>query len=234
MVSGNGAVTHAGTAAGDVLELRIDGAQPLGAGTVAAVAAVCDRAEDLGGTAVVVVRVSGSPAAASGTPTLKLVNQWERVLRRLERLPATTIAVVEGDCGGAALDALLTTDHRIAAPSARLILPVRAGSIWPGMALYRLARQAASAAAARHAALLGGVIEARAALASHLVHDVADDLPAALGAMVAHASVISGTELAVRRQLVLDAPTVGFEEALGTHLAACDRALRLIADRTAP
>lgn len=222
--------TPAAPGGGDVLELWLDGARPLSGETVAAVAAICDRAEDLDGAAVVVLHVSGSPSGDwASALTVKLVNRWEQVLRRLERLPAITIAGAVGDCGGPALDALLATDHRTATASVRLILPVQAGLVWPGMALYRLARQAPNAAAVGHAALFGGVLDVGDALALHLVHEVVVDLPAALAATVARASAVSGTELAVRRQLVDDAQSVGFEEALGPHLAACDRALRLIA-----
>jgi isomerase DpgB len=32
--------------------------------------------------------------------------------------------------------------------------------------------------------------------------------------------------MAIRRRLMLDAATAAFEDALGRHLAACDRALR--------
>jgi len=229
--------TDLGAAAGGtVLELWLDGARPPDGETVAAVAALCDRAEDLDGDAVVVLHVSGTPSGGdwASALTVKLVNRWEQVLRRLERLPATTIAGAAGDCGGPALDALLATDHRAATASVRLVLPVQAGLVWPGMTLYRLAKQAPNAGAVRHAALFGGFIDAREALTLHLVHEVTDDLPAALAAAAARASVVSGTELAVRRQLTLDAQAVGFEEALGTHLAACDRALRRMSAWAAP
>ncbi|MFI5916519.1 enoyl-CoA-hydratase DpgB [Dactylosporangium sp. NPDC051541] len=217
-------------AAGPLL-LRIDGAQPLSAETVGAVAAICVQAEDAAGAAVVVVRATGAPADGwADRLTTKLVNRWEQVLRRFERLPATTIAAVPDDCGGPALDALLATDHRIASRTARLVLPTQAGLVWPGMALYRLARQAPHAAAVRRAALFGAAIDIADALAVHLVHEVTDDLDAAVEAAAARAATLSGTELAVRRQLALDAPTVGFEEALGTHLAAVDRTLRLAAE----
>jgi isomerase DpgB len=233
VVIGGHTSTGLGAAGGGVLELWIDGARPLSGETVAAVAAVCDRAEDLEGDAVVLLHVSGSPSEGwAGDLTVKLVNRWEQVLRRLERLPATTIAGASGDCGGPALDALLATDHRVATASVRLILPVHAGLVWPGMALYRLAKQAPNAAAVRHVVLFGGVVEVRDALALHLVHEVTDDPPAAVAVAVARASVVSGTELAVRRQLALDAPTVGFDEALGAHLAACDRTLRRMSART--
>lgn len=222
-------------AGGDVLVARIYGARSLSADQIAAVAAVCDRAEDLEGNPTVVVHLSGSPEGAwASNLTLKLVTRWEQALRRLERLPAATIAVATDDCGGVALDALLATDHRIAAGSVRLILPVQAGLIWPGMALYRLARQVPNAAPVRQAALVGGVLGVREALALHLVHELTDDLPTALAAAVRRFSAVSGAELAVRRQLTLEAQTVGFEDALGVHLAACERALRLAAAWTVP
>ncbi|MFC4046574.1 enoyl-CoA-hydratase DpgB [Dactylosporangium siamense] len=212
------------------IELSVDGERPLSAETVDAVAGMCRRAEDADGAAVVVLRVSGTPRGEWARDlNLRLVNRWEQALRRLERVPATTIALAAGACGGPALDVLLATDHRIAARSVRLVLPMQGGLVWPGMALYRLARQAPSATAVRQAALYGTAIGLDDALALHLVHEVTGDVEAALGVAVGRAAAVSGTELAVRRQLALDAPTVAFEEALGTHLAAVDRALRIAA-----
>ncbi len=211
----------------DDLAIRIDGGQPPTAQLIQTIGAVCERAEDLGEAARVVLHVSGTPdpSWADGL-SVASVSKWERAVRRLERLPVATIAVASGDCGGAALDALLATDYRIAARSARLLLPARGGAIWPGMALYRIARQAPGAAAVRRAVLFGVPVEAAEALALHLVHEVTDDLPGALAAAVRLAGTVSGAELAVRRQLLSDAATVSFEDALGVHLAACDRTLR--------
>jgi isomerase DpgB len=212
------------------LLLQIDGGRALSTETIGMITALCAAAEDAAGSTVVVVHVSGAPQGDwASSLTTKLVNRWEQALRRLERAPATTIAVAAGDCGGAALDVLLATDHRIAARTARLVLPIQGGLVWPGMALYRMARQASGAAAVRRAALFGTAIDVTEALALHLVHEVSDDVEAAVARAVARAATVAGTELAIRRQLALDAPTVGFEEALGTHLAAVDRALRLAA-----
>jgi isomerase DpgB len=44
--------------------------------------------------------------------------------------------------------------------------------------------------------------------------------------VVALTAGVAGEELAIRRQLLLDAGHTRFEDALGSHLAACDRALR--------
>ncbi|MEU0166673.1 enoyl-CoA-hydratase DpgB [Streptomyces iakyrus] len=219
--------TAAAHPASEEIPLRIDGRQPLAADTVAAVTAVCEAAEDLDGRASVVVRVSGAPSGPlPGDLTVSLVSKWERVLRRLERLPATTVSVADGDCGGPALDVLLATDHRIATHSVRLVVPVEGGGTWPGMALYRLAGHGPHAAPIRHAVLYGTPVGAADALALHLVDELTDDVPKALRLAAARARAVSGTELAIRRQLLHEAAGTSFEEALGTHLAACDRVLR--------
>lgn len=216
------------------LILWVDGSRPLSAESLGSLGAVCDAAEDSREHAFVIVKVQGAPRPdwADDLP-VALVNRWERGLRRLERVPAVTIAVADEDCGGPALDALLATDYRIMTTRARLVVPVVAGATWPGMALYRLARQSASAAPARRAVLFGTPIEAAAALAAGLVDKVTDDVPVAVE-KATEVTVARGTELAIRRQLLHEALTTSYEEALGVHLAACDRALRLTATAAAP
>lgn len=210
----------------DELELYVDGARPVTAETVAETAAVCDRAEDHDGPGVLPVHVSGAPdaswARALDTP---LVTKWERTLRRLERVPMPTIAVAAGDCGGAALDALLVTDLRLARPGVRLLVAADGTATWPGLALYRLVNQA-GAAGARRAVLFGEPIGTDEALALGLVDRVTGDPGSALAGLARRAAAYAGPELAIRRQLMFDAVTTGFEDALGAHLAACDRALR--------
>ena len=209
------------------LQAWIDGSRPLSSAVVAAIAAMCDRSEERGHVGAVTVRVCGAPdEPLTQDLTVALVNKWELALRRLERLPAVTVAVADGDCGGLALDALLATDYRIATTAVRLLMPVSAsGATWPGMALYRLARQAGESATRRFA-LFGTPIEAGEALAMRLIDELTDDLPTSLAAALRAAASLPGRELAIRRQLMMDATTVSFEDALGAHLAACDRALR--------
>jgi isomerase DpgB len=194
---------------------------------VAELGAVCGRTEDGDTSGFVIIRVSGVPEPEwpSGL-SVALVSKWERGLRRLERLPAVTIAVAEDDCGGPALDALLATDYRIMPVGARLVVPLMSHATWPGMALYRLARQAAGAAQARRAALFGAPIGAAAAQAMGVIDEVADNVTIALEKAMEVTAAARGAELAIRRQLVLEAPATTFEDALGVHLAACDRALR--------
>ncbi|MCZ9340005.1 enoyl-CoA hydratase/isomerase family protein, partial [Streptomyces sp. TRM76130] len=82
------------------------------------------------------VRATGTPSGDwTGGLDVMLVSKWERVLRRLERLPVATVAVADGDCGGPALDVFLAADVRAVTPGARLLVARDAtGSTWPGMA----------------------------------------------------------------------------------------------------
>lgn len=231
MVNATGLTTARAQATTGDLTIWINGEQPLSAELVAALGADCDRAEERAGQARVVLQVYGAPAA--GWPSdlpIAVLSRWERWLRRLERMPVVTIALAAGDCGGPALDALLATDYRIATPATRLVLPTVTGATWPGMALHRLTQQA-GAAAVRRTVLFGVPIEAREALRLGLVDALADDLVLALAGAAELTRGFSGTEVAIRRQLTLDALTTSFDEALSVHLAACDRALRRAASR---
>jgi isomerase DpgB len=212
---------------GSDLTLRVDGSRALSAESVAELGAVCDAAEDGDADGFVIVRVSGVPEPQwTSDLSVALVSKWERGLRRLERLPAVTIAVADNDCGGIALDALLATDYRIMPASAKLVVPVVAGAAWPGMALYRLARQASGGAPVRKAVLFGTPIGADLAKAIGVIDEVADNAAMTIEKAMEMAAATEGTELAIRRQLMMEAPTSTFEDALGVHLAACDRALR--------
>ncbi|MER8073192.1 enoyl-CoA-hydratase DpgB [Streptomyces sp. NPDC094034] len=206
--------------------LTIDGRLPLSSAAVAAVNAACDAAEDGRATAHLTLRLSGAPAVSQVEGvTVSLVSKWERALRRLERLPVATFATAEGPCGGLALDLLLCADRRIADGAVSLVMPVANGATWPGMTLYRLGRSHAGAAAVRRAVVFGTAIGAQEAMALQLVDVLADDVEAVLATAVAATASVRGSELAIRRQLLFEASTTSFEEALGAHLAACDRAL---------
>ncbi|WP_416978429.1 enoyl-CoA-hydratase DpgB [Streptomyces sp. T028] len=202
--------------------LEIDGSGHLTPSLVRAVETACAEAERGGFLAV---SVTAAPDDALTYADVALVGKWERALRRLEQTPATTVSVASGVVGGTALDLLLATDYRIATPDTRLEVCPSGATTWPGMALYRLVQQA-GIAPIRRTVLLGHPLTAAKAMALGLLDEIADTPAAALAAAAAAAGPRSGRELAIRRQLMRDAATTSFEEALGAHLAACDRMLR--------
>ncbi|XYH97096.1 enoyl-CoA-hydratase DpgB [Sorangium sp. So ce1128] len=216
------------------LRLDIDGGVPL-AELTAAVNGVCQQAEDRTHSVVVLWLPTSSfdPKGWPGEISIQDANRWERAVRRLERLAAASIAVVSGACGGPALDLLLATDYRIATAELRLLLPVNDGHVWPGMAVHRLVNQV-GVARARQLLVGGHDISAQQALDIGLVDELSSAASDALRAAASRLGRISGKELAIRRQLVLEAPATSFEDALGTHLAACDRELRRLHGRGEP
>jgi len=208
------------------LTLDVDGTQPPSAAAVDELDELCDLAEDIRKPGPVTVQVTGVPPADwSADLTVSLVSKWERVVRRFERLGRVTIATASGDCAGTALDLLLAADVRIAAPGTRLILSRIGTTTWPGMTVHRLTQQA-GAAGIRRAVLLGHPIDAQRAHALNLIDEVTEDHATTLAGLVESAAAIDGSEMAIRRQLIFEAGSTTFEDALGAHLAAADRTLR--------
>ncbi|WP_106399271.1 enoyl-CoA-hydratase DpgB [Actinocorallia populi] len=211
--------------------LAVDGGRPLSPALVEEIQAFCDLVEDAPGGTAAVIRLHGAqtPLDWPGAVGVDLVGRWEKALRRLERAPGVKIAVVDGPCHGPALELLLTCDYRIGAPDAMFGFPVRDGGVWAGMAVHRLVSQLGGTAA-RRMVLFGTSLSAQRALDAGLLDELAPDLDGAAARMAAAAAELEPDELAIRRRLVQDAAVTGFEEALGMHLAACERTLARLRD----
>jgi isomerase DpgB len=206
--------------------LRVDGGRELGADLARLVSDVCDEAEATG-AGCVIVRVCGEPGekTVAGVADVTAVSRWEQAVRRFERLRLPTLVAASGPCGGAALDLLLAADVRVAGTDLRLSPAMYGEGVWPGMALFRLVQQL-GLAGARRAVLFGTPFTAAEALERGLVDRVSTDPERTLRAAARLLRRYSGPELAIRRQLAFDAQWMSFEDALGQHLAACDRSLR--------
>jgi isomerase DpgB len=193
----------------------------------------CDRAQDAGPGSVLAVRLApgkkeGALFPAGGHSELHMLSQWERALQRIEKLPIPTLAVVEGDCFGLMMEILLTTDFRIAGADSRIGLTRMGQTLWPSMAIHRLVAQIGGAHA-RAAVLLGMEWDAAAALGVGLINKVSNDVDACADAHVRFCEQATFADLGIRRRLLLEATSTTHDQALGAHLAACDRALRATA-----
>ena len=208
------------------LELEIDSSCPL-PDLTESVRATCDLVDQTQENTVLELILMPSLEASwwPGDVSVQDVSRWEQALRRVERLRAHTLAVAHGVCVGPTLDALLTVDVRVATPDLRLVVAPGQGQPWPGMALYRLANQL-GVARARQAVLLGKEILVERAMELGLIDQITDDTSSTLAGLASALGHRSGVDLAIRRQLLLEAPATSFELALGVHLAACDRELR--------
>lgn len=219
----------------NIICVEIDAARPLSELT-AAVNAVCDEVGTTSEKAAVVLRLASAEIPQwPGEISVSSVNRWERAVRRLENLDAVTVAVAEGVCAGPALDLLLASDFRAGAPGLVVTLPVNDGHFWPGMALYRLV-QLLGVRRARRLIMWGSDITLQRALELGIVDASGTDTDEAVRAATALTGHLADRETALRRQLIAEAATADYDEALGIHLAACDRELRRLrtAEAAAP
>jgi isomerase DpgB len=208
------------------IAVRVDGSAPLPQIT-SELEALCERAEDNGDGTVLILRMSDAAPADRGWPTradLRAVNRWERVLRRLRRVPTATVWAADGTCAGASLDLLLATDFHVCTPDMRLLLPVNDGQFWPGTAIHALS-QLIGLAKARQIVLWGEDLSASRAQELGLVDRIEASLDQALYQAAVLLGRVADAELAVRRALLNEAMSSSFDDALGVHLAACDREL---------
>lgn len=156
------------------------------------------------------------------------INRWEQAIRQVERLPGLVLAVACGSLNGPAFELFLAADYRIVRTNARFNLPNNQGQIWPGMMMHRLVHQIGMT---RCRQLFLGIqnLTPDYALSIGLIDNISDDTEI-VSIVASRLSSISNKEFAIQRQLMLEALTTPFEEALGTHLAACDRELRRLND----
>jgi isomerase DpgB len=173
------------------------------------------------GVAVIDLREADS-AHVTPDDNITEVNAWERALHLIERSSAATVAVFGRRIAGSALEVGLACDFRIAEPASQVIWH-NDGAIWPSTALFRLVRLIGSARTIR-LTVLGQPVPADAANDSGLVDVVTDDPVAEVATLGAAVGRLGNFRIV--RRLIAEAAHSSYDEALGAHLAACERYLR--------
>jgi isomerase DpgB len=211
-----------------VFTTEINGADLLSNELILQLDHALDQAEDLGSAAIMLVHVVGpeNPAVLQPWPgpiDVQLVTKWERLLRRMERTDSATITVVERACSALALELLLVADRRLATGDFFVHCATSRAEVWPGMWLYRLSRQVGEAQA-RKLFLDSSGIPVDRVLGLSIIDEVVDGFNGNAATRILEYA--PPDDFPVRRRLMQDSFSSSFEEALGAHLAACDRALR--------
>ena len=98
----------------------------------------------------------------------------QEVFEAIERLPCVTVALIDGDCFGGALDLVLAFDVRFATPRARFAHPGARLGIVTGFGGTSRWRRAISRSAAHQLFLANRVLSADEALRINLVDRVAE------------------------------------------------------------
>ncbi|WP_342215974.1 enoyl-CoA-hydratase DpgB [Nocardia brasiliensis] len=218
---------------GGSLNITIDGdsAQSLPYVT-ASVDSACEQLSSSGHISSVVFEftdTSDSPSRQRRKADIDHIRRWEYAVRRIERSDVVSIAVVRGFCQGASVDLLLAADYRVATPDVRLAFGADDRLMWPGMAMYRLTRQIGTARV-RQLLIRGSDLSADEAYGLGVIDEVTTDVGRVLAQVSARSARIAGGDIAVRRSLIHEASELEFDEAIGVHLAACDRELRRLDD----
>jgi isomerase DpgB len=201
--------------------------------TVSLINKALDESEDAGPEGALVFDLRGGGSALPGHAFPRdidnqLVSRWERMLRRIERAPATTVVLTDGINPRFALDFLAVVDRRVGTKHMVIERLRSTREVWPGMALYRLSRQMGEAGA-RKLYLENRDIGATAALNLNLLDEVVEDVPEGL-ARIDRFLADAPCNFSLCRRLMQESATATYEEALGSHLAACDRFLRRVGD----
>jgi enoyl-CoA hydratase len=169
-----------------------------------------------------------SDFAPGDTPDIHGFNRWEKVGRALERLPALTIAVLQGEVAGGGLQLALACDIRVgSANSYYHFHDVKMGFI-PGMGTFRLAKFI-GIGRARRMALTGRKIQSdeaeRIGLIDHL--SGSDDLWAKAQAALDEFGHLNIHTVQLIRRLLDESFEFSWEDFLGHFLASQDRAIRM-------
>jgi enoyl-CoA hydratase/carnithine racemase len=189
---------------------------------------MCDELAGDPGTRVVVLRGAGGRAFAAGNEISDFLDndavayeEWIRdLLRKLFELPQVTVAAVDGVCVGGGLAVATHCDLRVATPSSRFGYPI-ARTLGNALAAPIVHRCVAvfGEPLTREMLLVGRLVRAERAWSVGALTEVADDLDAAVSALVGEVSAASGTtQRATKRQLAARAlaqeAAPDFDEAL--------------------
>lgn len=188
----------------------------------------CDKVEDAGSNGALLLRLTDNEQhheAEQEDLDVYRVSKWEKALRRVELLRAPVFCAAEGRVHGQGLAVMLTTDYRFIEPQCQLSLSCHKGEIMPGTAIQRLVHQVGSGNA-RRLTLFGAQIEALNAQTCGLVDEVVEQAFDRAERRLAELDIKRTADIAVRRQLLLEANAMTYEQALGGYLPACDRSLR--------
>jgi isohexenylglutaconyl-CoA hydratase len=204
---------------------------------IAELAAVFDHVRARPGLRIVVLRGAGGHLCAGGdlaelaraaTTDLDAVAASNRrfgaLLQEIDSVDAIVIAIAEGSVMGGGVGLLCVTDLALSTPDARFRLPEAAVGLLPAQVAPFLARRVGHAQA-RRLALTGATLDAPAAAALGLVHEVVSEPAARLEPACAAIRALAPGALAATKALLRRADQVPVGELLDQGARAFAAAL---------
>jgi isomerase DpgB len=213
-----------------VLHLTLEDPREISLEFVEELTMALERAEDLTAPTVLLLSVIGQQTSTAvsiwpGRIQVSHINKWERLLRRIERTDVITIVSVVGRCSWLILELLLVSDRRLGARNLLISSSQVRQEVWPSMAVYRLSRQIGERATCK-LLLMSKDIDLDTAIRFNVVDDQLSEAISEIDSLREYLRSAPIRDFAVRRRLIHDSLSLSYDEALGIHLAACDRILR--------
>ena len=197
------------------------------------ISSICDYLEDDSKARVVVFRGAGGAFCAgidfddfdpNAAMDIHGFNKWEKCCTRIERLPMSTIALVDGPAVGGGLQLALVCDQRLATAAGMFQAPEVKLGFLPGMATFRLAKYVGLGTAKR-LLLTCPQISAEQALGYGMIDTVAEDLDVGLQQAIRNLGPNHNVAVQLTRRLLNECYGTSYENALGHFLAAQHRAI---------
>lgn len=194
---------------------------------------ICDRLEDESKSTVVVLRGAGGAFCAgidfddfdpNAVMDIHGFNKWEKCCTRIENLPMSTVALVDGAAIGGGLQLALVCDQRLATASSIFQAPEVKLGFLPGMATFRLAKYVGLGIAKR-LLLTCPEITAEQAADYGMIDAVVDDLDVGLNQAVHNLGPNHNVAVQLTRRLLNECYATDYQNALGHFLAAQHRAI---------
>lgn len=151
-------------------------------------------------------------------------NKWEKICRRLENLPMTTIAMVDGAAHGGGFQMALVCDLRICTNRTILQLPEAHLGFIPGMASFRLAKYVGLGHAKR-IIITCAKIESKEATDLGIMDHVAESSEVGIAWALDALGPNHSVAVTLTRRLLNESFSDSWEDAVGHFLAAQHRSI---------
>jgi isomerase DpgB len=152
----------------------------------------------------------------------QMYSKWEKCVARLEKIKNMKIVSCPNNVSQMALEFLMVADYRIVGVKSNLKLVTEQLGIVPTTALYR-ATKLLGTQLAKRIFLFGQAVDATEGVKLGIYDECTQDTEVAEGKLIDSMSEDVMNLFSVRRRLIEDSHNLTIHEALGAHLAACDR-----------
>jgi isomerase DpgB len=152
----------------------------------------------------------------------QLYPKWEKCMARLEKIKNMKIVCCPNNVSQMALELLMVADYRIVGQKSDLKLVSAQLGVVPTTALYR-ATKLLGAQLAKRIFLFGQTLDASEGVNFGLYDECTEDIETAERRLLGSMTKGVLNDFSVRRRLIEDSHNLNIHEALGAHLAACDR-----------